>query len=419
MTQPFSDEIANITIIGTGPAGLITALAFAAQSCPVTLIGPNIAPNIAADASGRAPLQDAAPDDHRTTALLHKSIKLLSSIELWARLAPYAEALKTIRIIDDTGRLIRGPELRFDASEIELEAFGYNIANKDLLRILFERILAHESITYIPTAQIIDIEYFEDHAALTSIEGAKYKTRMIAAADGRNSLCRQKAGIETTQYSHNQFAFVCNFFHQTSHANASTEFHRPHGPFTIVPLPLEENGADSRAGPYRSGLVWVEKEHEAKHIRTLSDEELKQRISTLSHGLFGDIIEIQARGLFPLAHQAATPLAAQRTALIGEAGHLFPPIGAQGLNLGIRDAFACADIFSQALKHNHDPGGDEILQKYNQERKSDVLTRSKAVDALNFSLITDFVPLQMLRAFGLHILNQPGPIRRALMRAGV
>jgi 2-octaprenyl-6-methoxyphenol hydroxylase len=231
--------------------------------------------------------------------------------------------------------------------------------------------------------------------------------RLLIGADGRNSPSRAAARIDSETRSYPQSALTLSFTHGRPHRDISTEFHTPHGPFTLVPLPGN-----------RSSLVWVLPPAEAETIASLSDEALSDEIERRSQSILGKIKVEPGRGLFPLTISQAKRFAAQRIALVGEAAHVIPPIGAQGLNLGLRDAAAIGELAIAAYRDNRDPGADDVLAEYDRARRADVGTRAFAIDLLNRSLLSDFLPVQSARGIGLYLLDRIGPLRRAVMREG-
>ena len=203
-------------------------------------------------------------------------------------------------------------------------------------------------------------------------------------------------------------ALACNVAHTRPHRDTSTEFHTEAGPFTVVPLPGQ-----------RSSLVWVTPPAEASGLADLSDDELSAEIERRSHSILGKIVVEPGRSLFPLAIETARRLAAPRVVLVGEAAHVIPPIGAQGLNLGLRDAATVGELVVEAHRDGRDLGGEDLTGGYERTRRADVMTRTVGVDLLNRSLLSGFLPLQGARGLGLLLLDRIGPLRRAVMREGV
>lgn len=378
---------AEVAVIGGGAAGLVSAIALRMAGADTVLIAP------------------AAVADHRTTALLAGSVTALDTLGVWQGCRPQAAPLREIRIVDDTARLLRAPEVRFSAAEIGLEAFGYNIENRHLLAALEAR-AAQLRLTRI-AAPALAVE--SDSACVTiTHNGGKIRVRLAVGADGARSLCRAAAGIGSQRRTYPQAALTLNLEHARPHQDISTEFHTEHGPFTLVPLPGR-----------RSSLVCVLAPERAHQLAAMPDAELSAEIERRAHSLLGPMRIEQGRGFFPLALETADALARSRIALIGEAAHVVPPIGAQGLNLGLRDGAAIAEIVADARRQDRDIGAAEVLARYETQRRADVASRAVAVDLLNRSLLTGFVPVHGMRGLSLYLVDRIGPLRRALMREGV
>jgi 2-octaprenyl-6-methoxyphenol hydroxylase len=381
---------AEVAVVGGGPAGLTAAIALAGAGLSVALV--------------------AGPPrriDNRTTALLAGSVAALEALGVWPRCGAQAAPLRTMRIVDDTDRIWRAPEVRFEAAEIGLDAFGWNIANQHLVDAMAQRVAEIPGLIRIDEeAHAVDIADSGVRIALAG--GGSVTARLVVAADGRRSLCRAAAGIETDSRSYPQTALTFNLTHTRPHRDISTEFHTAHGPFTLVPLP-----------GLRASLVCVVAPDEAERIEALSAEALDAEIEQRSHSILGKVKVEPGHGRFPLGIETAGQFAAQRIALIGEAGHVMPPIGAQGLNLGLRDAATIAEVAVAARRDGGDVGAAEVTDEYDRRRRADVKSRTTAVDLLNRTLLSDFLPAQGVRGLGLYVLDRIGPLRRAMMREGV
>lgn len=383
-------------VVGGGPAGIASALALGRAGLDVVLAAPP-----------HRPLGLAA--DTRTAALFAGSIELLKNVGAWEALAPYSAPIEAIRIVDDTGGLLRAPEVVFTASEVRRDAFGWNVPNDRLVAALLAAAAAPESrVSLHETAGIAKVEIGGTAARLTSQEEAKFEARLVVGADGRNSICRAAAGIATRSWRYEQAALIATFRHGRPHQGVSTEFHRPAGPFTTVPLP-----------GLRSSLVWVERPEEARRLLALDEAAFRSTLEGRLQGLLGAVGEIGLRAVFPLSGLTAETFGRNRVALVGEAGHVIPPIGAQGLNLGLRDAATLADCVAAALAEGRDPGGAEALDAYSRRRRPDVAARVATVDVLNRSLLSGFLPVHLARGLGLVALRAVGPLRRLAVREGL
>jgi len=248
----------------------------------------------------------------------------------------------------------------------------------------------------------------ETSVTIQTANGKTLSAHLAIGADGRQSLCREAAGITVARRELNQAALTFNISHSRSHRGISTEFHTPHGPCVFVPLPGE-----------RCSVVWVARPKEAERLSLLSDDELSEAAEKQSHSILGRVRIEGGRHLFPLAIERPAQFAHRRVALVGEAAHVVPPIGAQGLNMGLRDADDIAAVVREALASGEDPGSPQMLSRYASARRGDIAGRTFAIDWANRSLLNDFLPLQPLRAAGLHLIGAVGPIRRLAMREGL
>ena len=376
----------EVTIVGAGPAGLTAAITCAIAGVPTVLIG-------------------QSPADNRTTALLASSVTALETLGVWQRCVQHAAPLRTMRLVDDTGRLIRAPEVKFESGEIGLDAFGWNIENRHLIAALNTRARELPALTIID-ARVEAVETGPD-AVTVKYNGKSIDARLVIGADGRKSLCRDAAGIDIEARTYPQSALTLTFTHTRPHRDISTEFHTAKGPFTLVPLPGN-----------RSSLVWVLDPDQTETIGALTDQELSLELERRAQSILGKMQVEPGRGLFPLTMSRAKTFAAHRIALVGEAAHVLPPIGAQGLNLGLRDAAAIGELAINAWCNQRDPGTDTVLHEYDRVRRADVDSRALAVDLLNRSLLSDFLPVQSARGLGLYLLDRIGPLRRTVMREG-
>jgi 2-octaprenyl-6-methoxyphenol hydroxylase len=389
MANAAETGLSPCAVIGGGPAGLIAALALAHFKVPATLVA-------------RRP----AGIDNRTTALLAGSVAALHALGVWEACRPHAAPLRVMRIADDTGRLWRAPEVRFEAEEIGLPAFGWNIENSRLVAALWDRVGATPGLDHVASSAR-SIEVADAGVTVAPADGTPLNVALAIGADGRHSLCRKAAGIAVSERTTPQTALTFIMSHSRPHHDISTEFHTEHGPFTVVPLPGN-----------RSSVVCVVAPREAERLAELGSAALNTEIERRCHSILGRVEVEPGHGAFPLMVATAERAAAHRIALVGEAAHVFPPIGAQGLNLGLRDAVTIAEIAGEVAS-GEDRGADAVTGEYERRRRADIGGRILAVDILNRSLLSDLLPVQGLRGIGLYALDRVGILRRALMREGV
>lgn len=380
----------DVAIVGGGPAGLAAAIAVAETGARTALV------------ARRAPYAD-----NRTTALLGGSVDFLDSLGVWQRCAGKAAALTTMRLVDDTGRLIRAPEVKFVCEEIGLETFGYNIENRELVAALEARASELTNLIRIDD-EAETVAPGDAQVTIRMQRGETLAARLVVGADGRQSLCREAAGIAVKRRPLGQMALTFNISHSRPHMNISTEFHTPHGPCVFVPLPGD-----------RSSIVWVNRPKDAEALMALDDAALSAAAERQSHSILGRVTVGPGRHLFPLGIEEPFELAKNRTVLVGEAAHVVPPIGAQGLNLGLRDASDLADMVRDAGINGQDIGASDVIARFARMRRTDIRSRTFAIDMANRSLLSDLLPMQAIRAAGMHTMGSIGPLRRLAMREGL
>jgi len=385
MTNANSDG--SIIVAGTGPAGLIAALALARKGFAISLVGPRI--------------NEA---DRRTTALMVPSLQFLDSLDVLQAVETEAAPLVKMRIVDATDRLIRAPVVTFSAGEIGEPYFGLNIANRVLNAALDHAVRAEGAITRHETL-VERWTLAADHVSAKLADGSELTAKLVVAADGRSSPAREAAGIAISNSRLPQSALVLNFAHTRSHGSISTEFHTQTGPFTQVPLKGE-----------RSSLVWVVQPQQAEELMALDDAELSAQIEQRMQSMLGRVSVEPGRQVYPLSNATPRRFAQNRVALVGEAAHIFPPIGAQGLNLGIRDVRDLVDIVATRAE---DPSAEPGLDAYDRKRRPDIVARTAAVTLLNRSLLSGMLPAQLARSVGLGALGGIPPLRAIFMREGL
>lgn len=381
----------DVAVVGAGAVGLAAALASAQAGVSTALIGRH------------APVADG-----RTVALLDGSVRFLDALGAWEGIAPHANPLREMQIIDDTGSLFRPPPARFRAAEIGLPAFGWNVESARLVEALRARARGQKHLTLIE-ADAAGAQPGEASSRLALEGGGTVEARLVVGADGARSPLRTASGVRVREWTYPQAAITTIFAHARPHRDVSTEFHTRSGPFTLVPLP----------GGHRSSLVWVAGEGAAGRLADLDDDALGRAVERQARAMLGGMRIDGPRGLVPMRGLSVGSPVAARLALVGEAAHVFPPIGAQGLNLGLRDAAALRDVLVRADRDARDPGSRQVLDGYARSRRLDAAARTAAVDILNRSLLTDLMPVDALRGLGLLAMSHLGPLRRIVMREGV
>jgi 2-octaprenyl-6-methoxyphenol hydroxylase len=388
-------ESSDIFVVGAGLAGLAAAIGFARAGFSVMSCG-------AVDRVGHG----------RTVALLGGSIDFLEALGVWREVGPLAAPLRSLRLVDDTGGLFPSRPVAFHAHEIGLDAFGRNIENTVLADALAKAAQREPHLRRIE-ANVARFDFVGERAEIHVADGRRFAPRLVVGADGRGSPARKAAGIDVRAHAYRQSALTVFLTHTHPHEDYSTEFHTRQGPFTFVPLPATPSAR------FRSSLVWVMSPAEAARRAALDDATLAGEIEEQARSMLGAMRIEGARGVFPLARQTAMQLASSRLALVGDAAHAFPPIGAQGLNLGLRDVRDLIEIVRNAAAEGSDVGAAATLEPYTRARRADIATRMTAVDGLNRSLLADFAPIDAARGLGLAALGAIGPLRRFVMREGI
>jgi 2-octaprenyl-6-methoxyphenol hydroxylase len=380
----------DVVLAGDGPAGLATACLIAQAGHRVLVL---------------AARQPRRPDP-RTVALMQPAIALLSAIGIWpGSLAQASAPLTRLRIIDDRGSLIAAQTVTFTANEVGAESFGWNIPVERLRNGLQSRaaMLGVDRLE----AELKDLETAPDRLTLETDTGP-ILARVAIAADGQSSRLRSLAGIAITEWTYPQEALASSFAHSLPHDGTSTEYHKRFGPLTTVPLP---DG--------RSSLVWMDQPQRIHAVMAMADDAF---CGLLQAELHGDLARIAAPGprrAFPMRGLLARRLAVRRVLLVGEAAHLLPPIGAQGLNISLRDAAHAAELINTAWEESGDPGADALLAEYERRRRRDIMPRQAIVDLANRSLLAGLLPVDALRSAGLGLVGTIPWLRRLAIETGL
>lgn len=390
----------DILISGGGVAGLTAAAAFGSAGFNVICVDP-APPVTSAD-------QDGA--DLRTTAFLHPSIPVLQAAGLWDRLEPHAAPLQIMRIVDAGGpdpvpRIVKD----FDAADLSDQPFGWNLPNWLLRREMVARLSELPSVDFRPGTATLRLLTRQTEALAHLSDGSRIRARLVIGADGRDSLVRRALNIpvQTIRYGQKALAFAVT--HPIPHNNVSTEIHRSGGPFTLVPLP-------DRAGMPSSAVVWMESGPNVARLQALPPAEFEAEMNQRSCHILGPLTLASRLTVWPIISQIAAAMSGERCALMAEAAHVMPPIGAQGLNMSLADLRALLDLAQSAPD---DLGSVAMLDAYHRQRHLDVQARIRGIDMLNRASMMGAQGLRDLRATALNALYSVAPLRKTLMRAGL
>ncbi len=390
----------EILISGGGVAGLIAACVFAAAGFETLCVDP--VPPITSPSTKGA--------DLRSTAFLLPSVDLLAQSGLWESLSPHAAPLKIMRILDSGGEAgVVREQADFLASDLGVEAFGYNLPNTLLRKAMLEFLSKFSNFQLLAPETTGKITPRSTGALLQLASGDQVQAQLVIAADGRNSPLREQLDIDVKTWRYGQKAVVFNTRHTKPHQNISTEIHRSGGPFTLVPL----------ADPHRSAIVWMERGPKAAELFSMDETSFNQALNQRSCGTLGAIELEGKRAIWPIIAQRAERLNGPRTALIAEAAHVIPPIGAQGLNMSLADLATLSELVFQARNQGQDIGAPALLQAYHRARWPDIARRIAGVDLLNRSSMAEQPFLKDLRRTGLKYLHGIKPLRNELMKRGL
>ena len=390
----------DIVIAGGGVAGLAAAAAFGSAGFRV----------ICADPAPPVTQADAPGADLRTTAFLQPALRVLEAAGLWPALAPHAAALHVMRLVE-AGQGVEDARLScdFNAADLSDQPFGYNLPNWLLRREMVTRLGQLPNVTFLPGVSVLGMLARSSGAQVRLSNGGRVRADLVIGADGRNSPLRQAAGIGVTTLRYGQKALTFAVTHPIPHQNVSIETHLSGVPFTLVPLP-------DRLGQPSSAVVWMEPGAEALRLHALDTESFEQAMSERSCHVLGPLRLASQRGLWPIITHIADRFDAPRLALIAEAAHVVPPIGAQGLNMSLADTAALLEL---AQQHRATLGSDAMLAAYNRRRWPDVKARVTGIDLLNRTAMAGGAGLRDLRARALGMMHGVVPLRKTLMRAGL
>ncbi|GGF23351.1 2-octaprenyl-6-methoxyphenyl hydroxylase [Youhaiella tibetensis] len=381
-------ERAQAVVVGGGLTGLAAAVAVARAGLKTIHLAPQ------------------GPPDRRTSALMMPAVRYLQDAELIGEPSGIGHPLQQVRIIDATGRLIRAPETLFDSAEAGLPAFGWNFSNVKLNEAFATAAAALPDLETRPLT-LTGLVRNDAGTLLTLSDGTEVQADLVVGADGKKSLVREEGDFRARENGFTQAALVCDLELGRPIGNCSIEFHYPQGPFTLVP-----------AGGNRANLVWIDQRSVLDAARAAGPDALVETFREKSMRLFGSIALATPAHIFPLSTITVTEAGKNGIVLVGEAAHAFPPIGAQGLNLGLRDV---ADLAAGLAETDLTaPGWTQKLSlDYARRRAPDLARTTGIVDALFRSLLAEMIPAQALRAGGLWALKSLPVLRKQAFGMGM
>lgn len=388
---------ADIVVTGAGHAGLTLSLILARAGFQVALI----------DHAPLTPADEAKPTG-RTVALLNTSLNVLRAAMEGFNPDNHGTPLQTMRIVDDSGYGRDLMPVEFRAPEIGAPQFGYNIPNAVLKNILQKAVTKHKNIQVFDGLKLSQFGATNTRATCTLENGTKISSALVIGADGRNSTVREQAGIDIKRHDYGQMAMTCLISHTKPHNNTSTEFHRGGGPFTFVPM----------AGNQCS-VVWAEKTDDAKSFLGMKKQDFEKAIQDRSHGLLGTITLQSPPESWPLILLNAEKIIGTRCAIAAEAAHVFSPIGAQGLNLSLRDVGTLAEVLIDAARLGEDIGCQNVLSRYEDRRRLDIQSHVAGIDGLNRVVANNLSFVGELRRLGLKGLNSIPALKSFVMNQGL
>ena len=398
----------QVIISGGGVPGLTLAITLGQAGIRTAVIDPY-------ESDPLETLKKSDTISGHTTALMQDSLNILEPTGVLEDINPYAGQLFTMKIVDmtkGTGEQARITK-SFDALEIGRERFGLNIPTNILRAALVEKAREIDEVELYFGRFVHDFTSDPHFITVRLDDGTSLQAKTLVGADGRSSPTREIARIESYEQDYGQDALTFRISHSHDHHNVSTELHRPGGPLTFVPL----------AGRGESSVVWVEKRDRAQDFLKLKKQEFRQALQDASGGIMGDIAIESAPSSKSLKLVVAKNMSGwrqnHRVFLTGEAAHALHPMGAQGLNLSLRDVKVLADLMIKQITLGLDIGAQSVMKDYERTRKLDVAARAAGTHGLVASLSHDIGAGHNLRRAGLKVLTALSPLKHVLMRGGM
>lgn len=390
----------EVLIVGGGLVGLTLGVALASSGVATAVVDREKPEN-----------QKAAPFDGRCSAIAQGSQRIFEGVGLWDGMKWAAEPILHIKITD--GQVDHGASplgMSYDHREAGTDPMGWILENRALRLSTHARATALPLLYHLAPESLTSLERDEKQVTARLSSGQKITAQLVIGADGRHSFVRQKAGIKVAGTDYKQDGIVTTLYHEKPHQGVAFEHFLPSGPFALLPLP------DDGEGRHRSSLVWSEKRALTEHFMALSKTDFIHEL----HRRFG--FELGAfdignlRWNYPLAALHAERYIDQRLALVGDAAHGMHPIAGQGLNLGLRDVAALAEVLVDAKRMGHDLGSDCVLESYVRWRRFDNVILLSAMDGLVKLFSNDLLPVRITRDIGLATVGRIPPLKRLFMK---
>jgi len=390
----------DILIAGGGIAGMSAAARFAADGHRIMIVDP-------------APADIGEGTDLRTTAFLQPGIETLKKAGVWDAIKPTGAELRVMRIVDAGGNELAPRETAdFDGAETTQGFFGWNVSNKAARVSLMAKLETLPNVDFRFSTTVTGFTGTARYGEATLSGGETVRTKLVVAADGRNSSLREFAGIKHRRWAYDQSALVFVVTHDKPHDNISTEIHRTGGPLTLVPMPDLD-------GKPCSSVVWMTPADRARQLYNMDDATLSAEITHDTMSMFGPLTVASPRAIWPMISQVPSRLISARLALVAEAAHVVPPIGAQGLNMSLHDIETLADLMAKAKLKGDDIGATTLLKSYERKQLPKTLARVGGIDLLNRASMFEPRTLRDLRYAGLTAINRIGPLRKLAIKVGV
>jgi 2-octaprenyl-6-methoxyphenol hydroxylase len=395
-----ADVLADVLIVGGGLVGAASAIALASAGLACALVDAEPAEE-----------RESAAYDGRASAIAYASRQALSTLGIWQAAAPEAEPILDIRVSDARPDRPASPLfLHYDHLDSGLGApFGHIVENRVLRRALARRLGELADVTLLAPARLAELERHPGHVAARLEDGTKIRASLVVAADGARSALRRAAGIAASELAYDQAGIVCTVTHALPHGGVAHEHFLPSGPFAMLPMTDHE-------GHHRSSIVWTEKRALVPALLGLDDDAFSAEIERRFGSSLGTIRVLGARWSYPLRLIHAARYADHRLVLAGDAAHAIHPIAGQGLNLGLRDVAALAEVVADAHRLGLDIGTMDVLAGYQRWRRFDTMLLIAVTDGLNRLFSNDIAPLRLARDLGLAAVQRALPLKRLFMR---